>query len=380
MKYLIHSTLYFFILSLTLISCQEDDSNIQVDDISNNAFEVRSATGAVYAMDNDDSANQLLVFERSSDGTLSNYTTMATGGTGNGSGLGSQGSIIIHRKFVFVCNAGSNEISVFDTRGNQITLVETTPSGGMMPTSITAHEKRLFVLNAGGDGSITGFNITSAGNLSPIAGSTQPLSNNAAAAAQISFDKEGSYLAVTERATNLITVYQVGQNGTTSSGTSYASAGQTPFGFDFGKDNTLIVSEAFGGAANASTMSSYDLTAGGMVNLIDGPVATNQTAACWVVVTRNGKYAYTTNTGSNSVTGYAITNNGSLNILDADGITGMTGAGPIDAATSRNSKYLYVTNAGSNSISILEISADGGLSAVGEVTGLPESIVGMAAE
>ena len=79
-------------------------------------------------------------------------------------------------------------------------------------------------------------------------------------------------------------------------------------------------------------------------------MATTETAACWVVVTKDGRYTYTTNTGSNSISGYAIGRDGSLTLLDADGRTAVTGAGPIDAALSRESRFLYTLNDGAHEI------------------------------
>ena len=117
----------------------------------------------------------------------------------------------------------------------------------------------------------------------------------------------------------------------------------------------------------------------GTVDSLDGPVATNQTAACWVVVTRNGRYAYTTNTGSASITGYRIGRDGSLTRLDDDGVTATTQAAPIDFDLTRNSRYLYTLNDGSDSISIHRVNADGALEPIGVLTGLPATAVGLAA-
>ena len=86
------------------------------------------------------------------------------------------------------------------------------------------------------------------------------------------------------------------------------------------------MSEAFGGATDASAASSYRFRRGHL-KLIDGSVATTETAACWVAVTKDGKFAYTTNTGSGSVTGYRSRGTGRLTLLDADGVTGSVGAG-----------------------------------------------------
>ncbi len=65
----------------------------------------------------------------------------------------------------------------------------------------------------------------------------------------------------------------------------------TPFGFAFDRHDNLIVSEAFGGAAGASATSSYELDGAAYpLEAVSPTVNVGQTAACWVVVTKNGRY------------------------------------------------------------------------------------------
>jgi 6-phosphogluconolactonase (cycloisomerase 2 family) len=99
-----------------------------------------------------------------------------------------------------------------------------------------------------------------------------------------------------------------------------------------------------------------------------------------VVVTANGRYAYTTNAGSGSVSGYAVGRDGHLRLLDADGQTGLTGpgSGPADAALSRNSQFLYVLAGGSHQVVAFQIQADGSLRHLGQVS-VPAGAVGLAA-
>ena len=60
-------------------------------------------------------------------------------------------------------------------------------------------------------------------------------------------------------------------------------------------------------------------------SVVSASVPTLQTAACWISVTRNGRYAYSSNTGSGNVTGYAIDRSGALTLLNASGVSGVTG-------------------------------------------------------
>ena len=125
-------------------------------------------------------------------------------------------------------------------------------------------------------------------------------------------------------------------------------------------------------------MSSYRPDNGGWT-AVSPETATTETAACWVVVTGNGRFLYTTNTGSASVTGFEIGHDGSLSILDADGVTGVAGTGPIDADVSVGGRYLYVLNSGSQSISGFRIGSDGALTSLGQTTGLPAGANGLVA-
>jgi 6-phosphogluconolactonase len=237
----------------------------------------------------------------------------------------------------------------------------------------------LYVLNAGGTENITGFSIGSTGALTMLAGSSRPLSGTGVGPAQVGFDPSGRWLVVTEKNSNLIDVYAVAGNGYASAPVINPSAGQTPFGFAFNQQGVLIVSEAFGGAVDASAVSSYTLGDGGTLGVVSASVPTTETAACWVAVTNNGKFAYATNTGSASVSGFEV-RNASLDILNADGKTGTTGTTPIDAAVSRNSQFLYTLDVGSRVISAFAVRQnDGSLSAVNGSTGLPASAVGLAA-
>src|SRR5438045_1360506 len=78
---------------------------------------------AVYTMDNSASGNHVLAFQPGENGELTGAGSFATGGVGTGAGLSSQGSVVLSRdgRWLFVCNAGSSEISVLATSGNGLT-------------------------------------------------------------------------------------------------------------------------------------------------------------------------------------------------------------------------------------------------------------------
>ncbi|HEX9377483.1 MAG TPA: beta-propeller fold lactonase family protein [Actinomycetota bacterium] len=339
--------------------------------------------GAVYVLTNQSAGNAVQVYERAPDGSLAFSGAFPTTGTGTGAGLGSQGALVLKGTRLFAVDAGSNQISDLSVGGGGLTLshLDTVGSGGVTPISVTVKGTLLYVLNAGDGsnaGNITGFRIRDDGRLHAIPGSTRPLSADSAGPAQVQFSPNGGLLIVTEKATNLIDTYTVSASGLASGPTTHPSAGQTPFGFDV-RGKRLFVSEAFGGAQDASAMSSYHIGDGGALHVISASVPTTETAACWVVVTTNGRYAYATNTGSASVSGYRVRPNGAVRLLDADGTTGNTGGAPIDAAVSAGSEFLYTNDSAGHDISAFRIHRDGSLTPVAGASGLPAGAVGLAA-
>jgi 6-phosphogluconolactonase len=335
--------------------------------------------GAVYTLSNAATGNVVIEFARDRDGELTQVASYPTGGLGTGAGLGSQGAVVLSRtgRWLLAVDAGSDEISVFAVTHRGLRQTDRVGSGGDMPISVTIHRRLVYVLNAGDDGNISGFRLGSHGQLRPIAGSTRPLSSMASAPAQVEFTPDGDRLVVAEKDANVISTYRIGSSGRARGPVVNASAGMTPFGFAFDQRGHLIVSEAFGGAPGASAVSSYRIGGGGHLRTLSASVGTTQTAACWTVVI--GRFAYVTNTGSGTVSSYRIERDGEIRLLDAD--AGLTGAGssPIDAAVSRGGRFLYVLGDGTDEITAFRVRANGSLVEVDVDGGLPPSSAGLAA-
>lgn len=350
------------------------------------AFNLKS--GAVYVLTNQTS-NAVAAFDRAPDGTLTPVGQFSTGGAGNPVAqpgdpptdpLASQGALILsdNNKFLFAVNAGSNEISVLSIGKDDLTLVDKVSSGGVRPISLTLHGDVLYVLNEGGTPNITGFTVSNKGELTPLAGSTRPLSAGSSAdPAEVSFNSDGSLLVVTEKLANVIDVYVVGSDGVAGPPTPNGSSGMTPFGFAFDQNNHLIVSEAMGGAPNAAAVSSYN--AGPMLSVVSGSVRDFQTAACWIVITNSGRYVYTTNTGSGAVSSYTLDSSGTLTLLNSTAANVGATSFPIDMALNNGSRYLYVIAAGFQTVEAFRVEPDGSLIPIGSFGGLPFGIQGIAA-
>jgi len=349
----------------------------------------QDSAGAVYTATNDDAANQVLVYDRAASGELTLADTVDTGGlgVGPGVGLGNQGGVRLTRngEFLLVINAGSHDISVFEVTDAGLVLTDREPSGGLRPVSLAISGALVYALNAGGAvgdaDNVSGFWLSDGGDLSPISSSTRPLSDTATAPAQIEFSPDGQTLVVTEKGPSAIGVFPVGKDGRLGMPTYYVSNGMTPFGFAFGKRNQLFVSEAFGGAPNASAVSSYHVSKDGSMVTLDPSVPNTETAACWLVVSNSGRYLYVTNTGSSTISAYEVRPDGSISLLHPDGAAASTGVGsaPIDLAFSGSGRYLYALSAGTNTIMGYRVEPHGELSGVGGVSGLPAGTNGLAA-
>lgn len=366
-------------IAMFAVSCKKEINDQQFSAQSASNASVQSA-GTVYTLSNHADKNEVLVYNRNASGELTFLNAYSTGGTGNGTGLGSQGAVVLSKnnEWLLAVNAGSNSISSFKIWSDGLQLVSTVSSGGTLPISVTEFNNIVYVLNAGGDGNISGFKLDDAGNLKAIANSVRSLSSASAAPAQISFTESGKAVVVTEKADNEIITYTVDEEGNPGIMHSVASSTPTPFGFAVGKNGYIYVSEAAGSAVGMSTVSSYHVSDDGSITLVKGSVNAGQTSACWVVQTNNGKYIFSTNAASGTISSFATNNAGNVVVLN--GVAASTNASPIDAALSNNSKFLYVLNSANQTISSYAITNDGSLNPVQVATGLPISAVGLAAK
>jgi 6-phosphogluconolactonase len=345
-------------------------------------------SGAVYTLSNQPTGNSVIVFDRAADGTLTLAGSYPTGGTGitpppfaNVDPLQSQGSVVLSRsgRLLFAVSAGSNQVSVFAVEGDGLNLLNTISSGGTMPVSAAVHGNLVYVLNAGGTPNITGFTIDPRTNkLVPLPSSARPLAGGTAAApAEVSFSLDGSVLMVTEKGDQLIDTYTVNRDGTVSGPVSNHSSGPTPFGFEFTHRSIALVSEA--NAATSNALSSYKAEENGQLESITGSLSNGQKAACWAIVTNDGRYAYVINAGSSDISLYAVSQEGYLTLLDPTAALTGTGSTPTDPALSNDSQFLYIRDAGLNVVHGFRVEADGSLTPIGTTSGNPTGGQGLAA-
>jgi 6-phosphogluconolactonase (cycloisomerase 2 family) len=362
-----------------LSSCSKDNLVLSPVSPEQSSISKLGEHGYVYTQSNKPSGNTIISYEQHMDGSLELDTIVMTGGMGLGAPLGSQGAVMLNKNHtrLFAVNAGDNTVSSFSLDGNGIpTLQSVISSGGIMPISLTVHDNYLYVVNFS-SANIAGFMIGNNGSLSPLSGSSKPLSAMGAEPAQISFRPDGKKLVVTEKATSKITTYSIDANGMAGSPISFKSKGETPFGFEFNNNTNLVVSNAEGGEENKSSVTSYYDGLNGPV--ADGPEKNRQTAACWLVIAKKqGNYLYVTNTGSNNISSYSINENGMLTLTYA--IAATSGAEPTDMVLSGgDQEYVYNINSGSQTITGFSREADGNLTQISQINNLPLYAVGLAA-
>jgi 6-phosphogluconolactonase (cycloisomerase 2 family) len=370
-------------------------------------------------------ANQIAMYRRAADGQLSLVDYFATGGQGSGpaqrfagDGLGAGNSVRLStdNRWLFVTNAGSDTVSVFEVQRDGLRLTDVAPTGDgsqgqRFPNSVTQHEDLVYVLNSADQGSIAGFRFNhELGILTPIPGAMRIINGNQERFApdplfnptQIAFTPDGSQLVVTIKdgaAAGLISgvtptgpgrdlVWNVDAQGLPSADyvqTNLDNRG--PFGFSFDRNGNLLIAEFVGGGPDmvngsetiTGAAGSYTINGDGSLTPITPGVKNHQVDTCWLV--NNGAYAYGANYTSGTVSSYTIGDDGGLTLLES--VAGETehpenrqGSTPLDARISQDGRFLYVVLPGSGKVAGWQIADNGSLAKLGEYPGLPQTIDG----
>lgn len=378
-------------------------------------------------MDASQPPNQVAMYLRASDGSLSLLGYFNTGGQGSGpshrfagDGLGAAHSVQLSRdhRWLFVTNAGSDNVSVFRVRlgGEQrghhafaqdgLTLTDIKPTGDgsashRFPNSVTQFGNLVYVLNSADSGSITGFHLTGQGRLVPIPHSTRELNANQTFPpdtlfnpVQVSFTPDGKHLivaikdgpaaglipGVTPTGPGRMLVFDVDASGRPSKTfreTDFSNHG--PFGFSFDRNGNVLVALFVGGPNLTAAAGSFRLGKDDALIGITPDVPDTQLDTCWLE--NNGRYAYGANYSSASISSFTIGPDGSLTLLEAvagtaDQPGNIQGPTPLDLRVSPNGKFVYDVLPGSGNVAGWRINADGTLTKIGEYHGLPQTVNG----
>lgn len=330
-------------------------------------------TGAVFVMTNAASNNQIDSYARHEDGSLAWAGSFATGGNGSGGAidpLHSQGSLTLSadHRLLFAVNAGSGTVSSFAVNGATLRLLGTVPTGGTTPSSVTQSGDLVYVLNSGGNGSVSGFRILGNGHLLPIKDATRSLSAPATSPTDVVLSPNRQFLVVAESATNTLDVFRVYPDGGLSAPVTNASAGTVPFATLFAANGALIVGNA------SNSISSYSLDWSQHLHTISDAVPTLGMATCWDVLARDGRAVYTSNAGTSNLSGFTIGWNGALTAIDGTVVaSNPSGSTNLDIAASSDGRFVYTLNSAAGAIGMFASDRDGTLTSLGQVDGLPAS-------
>lgn len=336
--------------------------------------------GAVFVQTNKAEGNTIKVYDRDEDGRLTKAGEYETGGLGGFTigapldALASQGSLTYHRGLLFAVNAGSNTVTVFRVDGTRLHKLQVVWSGGLLPVSVAARGDLVYVLNAGGEGSVQGFELNK-GRLSRIEDANRSLGLHngnppafASAPAQVKIDPDSEFVLVSAKNANVIFSYEIGRHGELAANPVISDAGNTPFGFTFDTEDSLLVTES-----GANAVSRFELEDDGALDQVGPSVPNGQQAPCWIQ--RVGDYFFVANAGSSTISSYRVDDDGKLELVKE--VAADTGGGSIDMTTSDG--FLYVQNATAGNVQGYEVHEDGSLKLVTTVEGLPkfENGIGM---
>jgi 6-phosphogluconolactonase (cycloisomerase 2 family) len=329
------------------------------------------ADHALFVQTDDVTGNHVAAYAQAADGTLTLSHTYATGGVGGVlptsviDHTASQGAVTYDRenRLLYVVNAGSNSVSVFDVDGDRLHLTQVVGSGGTFPVSIAVRNGVAYVVNAQNGGSIQGYLVIGR-HLVPIGawhralGLDPTLTKFTQTPGQVAFSPDGRHLLVTTKAnTNSIDVFRLnGIGGVVGPVVHNVRAGAVPFALDFAPDGTVLAVDA-----GTAAVTSLALHSDGTLAVLSS-VPTGQKGTCWVI--RDGKFLFTTNPGGPSVSTLALNANAAPTVLSAT----PTDAGTVDPAISHDGRFLYVETGANGIVDEFRVGQDGSLTPIGAVT------------
>lgn len=323
----------------------------------------RTAANQLYTQTNL-SDNTIVHLQRQADGSLTMRNATATGGAGTNTGadpLVSQNSVIVtsdHRT-LFAVNAASNSVSAFaiDPATGDLSLLAHNATTGSFPVSLAHKDGRLYVLFQGSR-TVQAFAVhngvlgTALGSHDIPAAGPKPT--------QITLSPAGDQLIVSAgTASNELVAFPVASDGRLGQAVATTSGVQSPFAGVFVNPTTFLSTSAGIHALQALRFASGSFTA------IGEPLVGDAAGVpCWLVVTPDGRFAYTGNGGSGTISAYRVASDGSLSLLNAQAANeGLAVAG--DSWVSADGKFLYTAYLAAGQILAYAIHADGSLSRVG---------------
>jgi Lactonase, 7-bladed beta-propeller len=329
--------------------------------------------------------NAVIAYRQSATGKLTQIGSFATGGTGvaNPQGLlgpdDSDKEVIAspNGRLLFAVNQGSNSIAVFRVSNNgSLVLVNDTAvsSEGTEPVSLSIANNRLYVVNRGDElqgqagaiaPTITVFNIRTTGVITPDFADTttlpvglspsQLLISSSSSIAFLDTFTPPPLNAVTDA--NEVLPFQIGANGSL---TPVASGGlgapvSPPLLLGLAQHPTQNI--IYAGLVGANKVGVFTFDAAGNLTLSE-TVADQGQGACWTLVSANGQYLYTVDTGTNGVGVFSL-----ANPLDPVQIQEFVLGGPLNSsgnasAARETTDFEFALNPSGNTLYVIDHQTD----------------------
>lgn len=316
--------------------------------------------------------NFVLAFTRRADGSLVQQGVFATGGAG-APVYGSHRPLILGAggKWLIAANTGSNDVSVFQVCSNGLVL-RSRAAAGTGPVSLALWNDKLLYVASYTSHDLNAFSLSTNGILSPLANSNRPLPGQYSSAIDLQFTPGGAMLTATDMVNRLVEMFPLDSGGLAGAPVTMPSAAYGPSGFTYGPWKTFYVAENGMGLPGAGTVSTYQYSTPGALQVLNSSLATTRTATSAVKVVISG-HAYAINDGDGSISSFTIAPNGALTLLLASEASACAGAE--DAAVSRDQRFLYVLSPSSAGICAYQIQKDGHLADLPFSNPLPYAMI-----
>ncbi len=208
---------------------------------------------------------------------------------------------------------------------------------------------------------ITGFRIDKDGTLKPIDHSTVTF-HEGHGPAQIEFSPDGKFIAVTsgfqDEETSRIHSYKVQGDGTLKEGPGSSlkpkgASGTVGFSWDPSSER-LYVSNFRGSAVIVFDIDKKTAE----LKQHGDPYGDKETAACWTVISADGKTLYVANFVSNSISVFDVRADGTLKLLGTAKRRAGDSPDTKDLELSKDGNYLYAVGSSKREIAVFQVGQD----------------------
>lgn len=241
----------------------------------------------------------------------------------------------------------------------------------------------VYVTNNGSN-DVSAYSINSStGGLAAISGS--PFIDVPAPSA-IAVSSNGFFAYVANSRTNKVTAFRVGTNGALLLGASTpdtpnpASVGTTPRALAMSRDSRFL----YVANSGSDTVTVFSIGAAGVLTLVPqttgnpNPVSAGGLSPVALAISSTGRVLYVANSTSNTITAFQVDSSGLLTQVPQAGPgtnpVSTSVAGPTALAMSPDGQFLYVTNSASNTVTAFRIETSGRLTLIPPVGSTPNPV------